>query len=288
MTVQKFRMQFAQSLGAIYPEEEVSSLCFLTFEHVMGMNRVEVTLSRNKELSAQEIDQLEEVLERLKKTEPIQYIIGSTEFYGLEFQVNPFTLIPRPETEELVDWIIKDFGTITERTSAGDHLVLDIGTGSGCIAISLAKHLAGSQVEAVDISQNAIETAYSNAKRNEVDVKFFQQDILVAVELPKQYDIIVSNPPYVRELEKKEMRGNVLSNEPHEALFVTDENPLLFYKKIGELAYKFLNVKGALYFEINEYLGKETVALLNNIGFREVALRKDMFGKDRMIKAMRE
>lgn len=281
-------MQFAQSLGAIYPEEEVSSLCFLTFEHVMGMNRVEVTLSRNKELSAQEIDQLEEVLERLKKTEPIQYIIGSTEFYGLEFQVNPFTLIPRPETEELVDWIIKDFGTITERTSAGDHLVLDIGTGSGCIAISLAKHLAGSQVEAVDISQNAIETAYSNAKRNEVDVKFFQQDILVAVELPKQYDIIVSNPPYVRELEKKEMRGNVLSNEPHEALFVTDENPLLFYKKIGELAYKFLNVKGALYFEINEYLGKETVALLNNIGFREVALRKDMFGKDRMIKAMRE
>ena len=281
-------MQFAQSLGAIYPEEEVSSLCFLTFEHVMGMNRVEVTLSRNKELSAQEIDQLEEVLERLKKTEPIQYIIGSTEFYRLEFQVNPFTLIPRPETEELVDWIIKDFGTITERTSAIDHLVLDIGTGSGCIAISLAKHLAGSQVEAVDISQNAIETAYSNAKRNEVDVKFFQQDILVAVELPKQYDIIVSNPPYVRELEKKEMRGNVLSNEPHEALFVTDENPLLFYKKIGELAYKFLNVKGALYFEINEYLGKETVALLNNIGFREVALRKDIFGKDRMIKAMRE
>ncbi len=288
MTVQKFRMQFAQSLGAIYPEEEVSSLCFLTFEHVMGMNRVEVTLSRNKELSAQEIDQLEEVLERLKKTEPIQYIIGSTEFYGLEFQVNPFTLIPRPETEELVDWIIKDFGTITERTSAIDHLVLDIGTGSGCIAISLAKHLAGSQVEAVDISQNAIETAYSNAKRNEVDVKFFQQDILVAVELPKQYDIIVSNPPYVRELEKREMRGNVLSNEPHEALFVTDENPLLFYKKIGELAYKFLNVKGALYFEINEYLGKETVALLHNIGFKEVALRKDMFGKDRMIKAMRE
>lgn len=288
MTVQDIRTQFAIALGDLYPEEEVASLCFLSFEYVMGMNRVEVTLSRNKILSPQQTSEMVEVLERLKNSEPIQYIIGSTEFYGLEFQVNRFTLIPRPETEELVDWVIKDHTRITERATAISRDVLDIGTGSGCIAVCIAKHLAGARVEAIDISQNALETAHNNATRNETKVKFFQQDILAAADLPQKYDIIVSNPPYVRELEKEKMRANVLNNEPKGALFVPNEDPLLFYEKIGTLAFHFLKDDGTLYFEINEYLGNEMNALLKQIGFTNVELRKDMFGRDRMVKAMVE
>ncbi|RMB56146.1 peptide chain release factor N(5)-glutamine methyltransferase [Dokdonia sinensis] len=288
MTVQEIRTHFAIALGDLYPDEEVASFCFLSFEHVTGMNRVEVTLSRNKILNSQQTDEMLQIMERLKRSEPIQYIIGSSEFYGLEFQVNRFTLIPRPETEELVDWVIKDHTQIAERVTEIPHNVLDIGTGSGCIAICIAKHLAGAHIEAVDISQNALETASNNASRNDVKVKFFQQDILAAEDLPKNYDIIVSNPPYVRELEKEQMRANVLNNEPEGALFVQDETPLLFYEKIGVLAFKFLNEKGTLYFEINEYLGAEMIALLKEIGFKSVELRKDMFGRDRMIKAMRE
>ena len=216
------------------------------------------------------------------KSEPIQYITGSTEFYGLELQVNRATLIPRPETEELVAWILAE--TPKDKLSSR---ILDIGTGSGCIAIALAKHLPLAKVEAVDISLPALETAQANAPGNEVSVDFFQQDILQANTLEEKYDIIVSNPPYVRDLEKAEIKNNVLQYEPHSALFVGDETPLVFYKKIAQLAMQHLKPEGMLFFEINEYLGEETVVLVKEIGFTAVEMRKDIFGKDRMLRVMR-
>lgn len=283
MTIDDFRTEFETALIGLYEIAEVKNLCSLSLEHVLGMNRVEVSLSRKLEISPQKLQELKELLHRLAQHEPIQYITGFTEFYGLELQVNPFTLIPRPETEELVAWVIGEV-----QKDQLDHLkILDIGTGSGCIAIALAKYIKNANVEAVDISQNALATAYQNASRNQVDVTFYDQNILEAHALEQQYDVIVSNPPYVRQLEKKEMRENVLSNEPDSALFVTDEDPLVFYRKIGRLAYKDLSENGLLFFEINEYLGQEMVALLKLIGFGDVTLKKDMFGKNRMIKAKR-
>ncbi|AEE18420.1 release factor glutamine methyltransferase [Dokdonia sp. Hel_I_63] len=288
MNIDEFRIDFRQQLAGMYEREEVENLCFLTLEHVLKMNRVEVSLSRKMDISTSALTQLNDVTGRLSRSEPIQYIVGTTEFYGIEFQVNPATLIPRPETEELVDWIITDKAESFVKSETQEKLkILDIGTGSGCIAISLAKYMSKAHVEAIDISQDALATAYQNAKRNEVDVTFYNQDVLAVEELEHKYDIIVSNPPYVRMLEKKEMRDNVLSNEPDSALFVSDDDPLIFYRKIGELAFESLSVNGFLYFEINEYLGKEMIDLLKVIGFENVELREDMFGKDRMIKASR-
>ena len=288
MNIDEFRIYFSEQLVGMYEPEEIENLCFLTLEHILKMNRVEVSLSRKMDISTSALSQLNEVTSRLSLSEPIQYIIGTTEFYGMEFQVNPATLIPRPETEELVDWIITDKAESFVKSGAQEKLkVLDIGTGSGCIAISLAKNLSSAHVEAIDISQEALATAYQNAKMNEADVTFYNQDVLAVEELEHKYDVIVSNPPYVRMLEKKEMRGNVLSNEPDSALFVSDDDPLIFYRKIGELAFESLAANGFLYFEINEYLGKEMIDLLMGIGFENVELREDMFGKDRMIKASR-
>ena len=292
MNIDEFRIDFRQQLAGMYEPEEVENLCFLTLEYVIKMNRVEVSLSRKMDISTSSLTQLNEVTSRLSLSEPIQYIIGSTEFYGMEFQVNPATLIPRPETEELVEWIVNDTKKLAissqrdiEKNITEKVTILDIGTGSGCIAISLAKNISNAHVEAIDISQDALATAYQNANKNEADVTFYNQNILEVDTLEKRYNIIVSNPPYVRMLEKKEMRDNVLSNEPDSALFVSDEDPLVFYRKIGELAFKALEPQGSLYVEINEYLGSETVTLFEKIGFKKVSLRKDMFGKNRMIKA---
>ena len=292
MNIDEFRIDFRQQLAGMYEPEEVENLCFLTLEYVLKMNRVEVSLSRKMDISTSSLTQLNEVASRLSLSEPIQYIIGSTEFYGMEFQVNPATLIPRPETEELVEWIVNDTKKLAissqrdiEKNITEKVTILDIGTGSGCIAISLAKNISNAHVEAIDISQDALATAYQNANKNEANVTFYNQNILEVETLEKQYNIIVSNPPYVRMLEKKEMRDNVLSNEPDSALFVSDEDPLVFYRKIGELAFKALEPQGSLYVEINEYLGSETVTLFEKIGFKKVSLRKDMFGKNRMIKA---
>ena len=292
MNIDEFRIDFRQQLAGMYEPEEVENLCFLTLEYVMKMNRVEVSLSRKMDISTSSLTQLNEVTSRLSLSEPIQYIIGSTEFYGMEFQVNPATLIPRPETEELVEWIVNDTKKLAissqrdiEKNITEKVTILDIGTGSGCIAISLAKNISNAHVEAIDISQDALATAYQNANKNEANVTFYNQNILEVDTLEKRYNIIVSNPPYVRMLEKKEMRDNVLSNEPDSALFVSDEDPLVFYRKIGELAFKALEPQGSLYVEINEYLGKDMIDLLKGIGFENVQLREDMFGKDRMIKA---
>ena len=232
----------------------------------------------------------ENALKALKNHEPIQYIIGQTEFYGLPFYVNENTLIPRPETEELVELILSN-------TTANNHLelvevnnqfnILDIGTGTGCIAISLAKQLPNANVSAIDVSAKALEMANKNAQLNQVDINFIENDILKIcnseLDSATKFDIIVSNPPYVRQLEKQQMQDNVLNHEPHLALFVEDENPLIFYRAITQFATKNLKPNGELYFEINEYLGKEMMALLEAFGFKNIQLKQDLFGKDRMI-----
>ncbi len=281
MILEAHRNYFKEQLRDLYPPEELDAIVGLAFQYVLEKNRVEIALSRKQNLTTSQQTQLELVLKRLLQSEPIQYIIGNTEFYGLELELNKATLIPRPETEELVEWVLSDYS----KTQSSTH-ILDIGTGSGCIAIALAVNLPLSKVEAVDISMQALETAETNSQNNEVAIRFFQQDILKTMALEKPYDIIVSNPPYVREQEKIEIRNNVLQYEPHQALFVADTTPLVFYRKIAQLAKESLKPNGALYFEINEYLGAETVALVKEIGFKQVELRKDLFGKDRMLRAM--
>ena len=279
MKLARFKEKFTKSLKEEYPLQEVNSFFNLLTEAFLGMTRLQVALDPEKEVSAMEQQNLEDALHRLKQHEPIQYILGETEFFGLTFKVDENVLIPRPETEELVEWILADAKNLEQ----SEIQILDIGTGSGCIAISLAKHLPNAKVAAIDISEGALETAKKNAEINKVNVEFLQQDILVAETLPAKYDIIVSNPPYVRELEKKEMQANVLDNEPAGALYVKDEDPLVFYRKITALAKENLKKGGTLYFEINQYLGEETKALLTNNYFT-ASLKKDIFGNDRMLK----
>jgi release factor glutamine methyltransferase len=259
---------------------EAESFFNIALTALKGWKRVDVALNPTAELSGDEIEKWNAVLHELEQQKPIQYIFGHTHFYGLEFEVNSFTLIPRPETEELVEWIIH------ENKNRGQIKILDIGTGSGCIAISLAKNLPDAQVFAVDVSGEALAVAKKNAANNNVNVKFIQQDILVAVTLPEQFDIIVSNPPYVRNLEKAEIKQNVLDYEPHLALFVEDTDALIFYRKIALLAKSNLPQNGKLYFEINQYLGPETSQMLEDFGFNNVMLRQDMYGNDRMVSAI--
>ena len=283
MTIKEFRNKFYSLLEAEGHEPgEVVSLFRLLGEGFLGMSRVDMSLNLNKELSRVELSALEKGLKRLQKHEPIQYILGEIEFFGLPFKVNKNVLIPRPETEELVEWILQDL----QETGKDEPRILDIGTGSGCIAISLAKNLPKALVSAIDISEAALETAKMNAALNGVEVGFLQKDILSMGELTEKYDLIVSNPPYVRELEKHEMKPNVLNNEPETALFVKDENPLLFYDKIAKLAQVGLKKNGGLYFEINQYLGKETEQLIREAGM-ETELRKDFLGNFRMLKGIR-
>lgn len=282
MTITQLKSKFLEDLGDNYPKEEILSFFNLLAEHFFKMSRLQMALKPNKELSETEIGEFQLALAKLTSFEPIQYIIGETEFFSLNFKVAPGVLIPRPETEELVQWILDEVSL----QQKSDLKILDIGTGSGCIPISLKKHLPKTQISAIDISEEALEIANLNAEQNEVSVEFIQQDILSAEKLPQQFDIIVSNPPYVRELEKAEMQQNVLQYEPETALYVKDENPLLFYKKITKLAQQGLTKNGLLFFEINQYLGEETKAMVQDHGFN-AELRKDMFGNFRMLKAQK-
>ena len=279
MLVSQIKIKFFDRLKKDYPSGEIQSFFNLLTEAYLEMSRLDLALDHGRELSASEEKKFEDALLRLLKHEPIQYIIGETEFFGLKFKVNKNVLIPRPETEELVQWILKDL----ESSKTGELSILDIGTGSGCIAVSLAKKLPKAKVSAIDISKEALEIARYNAKMNDVSVNFILQDILTTTALPEKYDIIVSNPPYVRELEKKEMHRNVLENEPEMALYVKDLEPLIFYQKITKLAKAGLKQDGSLYFEINQYLGIETAEVLINSGFKPLA-GKDIFGNDRMLK----
>lgn len=278
MTISELKSGFLHRLKQTYPSEEVNSFFGLLTEAYLKMSRLEVALNREKEIKPAEVVRFREAEERLLNHEPIQHIIGETEFFGLKFKVNKNVLVPRPETEELVQWILDEVSSEEKKIN-----ILDIGTGSGCIAVSLAKHLPRAQITALDISEKALKTAKMNAEINKVPVNFIRQDILKLECLSSTYDVIVSNPPYVRALEKKEMHPNVLNFEPEAALFVTNEDPLIFYKKITRLAKASLKVKGKLFFEINQYLGEETENLLRENGFK-TSLRRDIFGKFRMLK----
>ncbi len=281
MQIQEFKKEFFNKLNELYPTTEIQSFFNLLVEFSLNLSRIEVALKPDFEISKTDLEFLKKAQIDLTCQIPIQYIIGETEFYGLPFKVNKHVLIPRPETEELVSWIINESKVKSQKSKV---TILDIGTGSGCIPISLAKNLPNATIYALDISSEALKTAKSNAELNNVTINFIEADILNLLELPQQFDFIVSNPPYVRALEKEQMQENVLKNEPHIALFVEDNNPLLFYDKISDLAKNYLSKNGDLYFEINQYLGKETVDLLASKGFKNIVLKKDMFGADRMVK----
>ena len=287
MTLQELKSKFLNELIKTYPQEEILSFFFLLVHYKLDLTRTDIALNPNQIINKKKSVFFQDALKRLKEETPIQYIIGETEFYGLLFKVNPDVLIPRPETEELVAWILK------EAKQKKKIKILDIGTGSGCIAISLARHLPNATVYALDISKKALEVAEQNAILNKVRVHFIEKNILTKSNPSKpdlefqKFDIIVSNPPYIRDLEKQEIQNNVLQNEPNIALFVKDEDPLLFYDRITDFAKKYLNLNGLLFFEINQYLGKENLYLLENKGFKNIELRKDIFGNDRMIKGIK-
>ena len=280
MKIKEYKINFINSLLPFYDEMEAESFFYLILENRYQLRRIDLALDADKEFSDAEISNWNVILEKLKTQIPIQYILGTTHFYGSEFIVDENVLIPRPETEELVDWIVK---LNTKLSKKKDLKILDIGTGSGCIAISLAKNILNSAVFAVDVSEKVLAVAEKNATLNKVTVTFLHKNILETNHLDQKFDIIVSNPPYVRNLEKAEIKPNVLENEPHLALFVPDNDPLIFYKKIAELAAANLNPNGQLFFEINQYLGKETQDLLESLGLKNIELRKDIYGNDRMI-----
>lgn len=284
MTTGKFRNHFINSLEGLYPIEELKSFFYLLAGKYLNLSRINIALQLNNELTHEEQSSFYKALDRLRNHEPIQYILGETEFFGMPITVNKQVLIPRPETEELVSWIIED-------VDKNEATILDIGTGSGCIAISLAKKLNNAVVSAIDISTRAIEVAKKNTLINNVNIEFsrvdvlnFEADLDLHHKWESKFDIIVSNPPYVRMQEKKLMKLNVIDHEPDIALFVEDDDPLLFYRKISQLSKQYLRHNGTLYLEINEYLGLEMEKMLNKAGFKHVLLKKDMFGKNRMIK----
>lgn len=282
LTVSDLKSNFIKELSEIYPSEEIESIFNILSEKYLNLSRVDVALNRNEIISKVNIVKFDRVIDRLKTFEPIQYIIGETEFFGLPFKVNSHTLIPRPETEELVQLILDEVSQFKNKSELLE--VLDIGTGSGCIAISLAKNLPRAQVSALDISNDALMVAKKNAEINQVSLSFFECNILTCQSLPRNYDIIVSNPPYVRELEKEFMEANVLAHEPGLALFVEDSDPLLFYRKIAALAKVNLKPNSALFFEINEYLGEDMASLLEDMGFQRIEIKKDIYGKDRILR----
>ncbi|MDR0756620.1 MAG: peptide chain release factor N(5)-glutamine methyltransferase [Tannerella sp.] len=300
-----------KALAPLYPAEEINSLVRRIIAHVCLMPLHQQLLCKDTQFSRTEKVRIHAIIQRLEKAEPVQYVLGETEFYGLTFEVNPSVLIPRPETEELVELILRTPGcTQGENPNSGESdfdgrepcvrrhshsaqgatgkglKILDVGTGSGCIAIALARHLKEAEIHAIDISGKALETARRNALRHGVNVRFAQADVLR--EMPSSlppFDVIVSNPPYVRECEKVGMYANVLDFEPHVALFVPDDDPLLFYRQIASAGIEKLTPGGRLFFEINEACGAAVVKMLYEKGYRDVELIRDMSGKERMTRA---
>jgi release factor glutamine methyltransferase len=290
MLLKQYKSHFFDALKNSQDEQEIESFFFILTEYLHNLKRVDVALNPNFELSDEEVEKWNAILAQLQQDKPIQYITGEAWFYGLKFEVNENTLIPRPETGELVEWIIESWKLEAGSRKSENQKrinVLDIGTGTGCIPIALKANLPQANVSAIDVSENALEVAKRNAELNKVEINFIQANILELEDLsqlPSSYNIIVSNPPYVRNLEKQEIKKNVLDYEPHLALFVEDTDALLFYRKIAQLSIKNLSPNGLLFFEINQYLGKETVELLENLGFKNIELKKDIYGNDRMVK----
>lgn len=274
------RDKMIRELGKLYLEKECVNLVNMLFFSVAGIGKKDFSLDPGRLVEEEIRSELLTKFSELMNHKPIQYVTGTAYFYDLEFEVDPSVLIPRPETEELVKWVTDDHGE-------GQHLkVLDIGTGSGCIILALGRQLKNPQCMATDISEKALATASRNALKIGAVVDFKKLNILDENSWNEvgKFDIIVSNPPYVREMEKKLMQANVLDYEPPEALFVPDNDPLLYYRAIARFSRLKLSENGRLYLEINEKLGKETVSLLKNEGFAEITLKKDMHGKDRMIR----
>lgn len=282
MKLFQFRTTFYKRLQSHYPDTEIAGMYGLILEKYKGISRVEATLQAQNEINPSVLEKLEVALCRLEKQEPIQYIIEEAYFRGLRFYVNSSTLIPRPETEELVSWIVSD----NKESSHILHAV-DIGTGSGCIALALKNELQESKITAIDISDKALEVVKRNAENLNLSIETLQLDILNDRLPKKKLDFIVSNPPYVCETEKSDMRSNVLDYEPSLALFVKDSDPLLFYRRILELATESVKENGSVYFEINERFAEETIRLADSLGWRKSVVKKDIFGRDRMMRIKR-
>ena len=289
MLLREIKNIYHSELDAIYGKEEVNSFFYLLIEHYFDLERFILAIQPELVIDKEQETIIFQALSELKLEKPIQHIIGTAYFMDLDFKVNEHVLIPRPETEELVRWILKDAENLKRPLT-----ILDMGTGSGCIPISLDKNLTDAKVFGLDISKDALKVAEENNALLNSDVKFYEADILSldmetsAKELDEKFDIIISNPPYVRELEKAEMQNNVIDHEPSLALFVPDEDPLKFYSAVVNFAANHLNENGCLYLEINQYLGEETKQLLEKSNFKTIELRKDMFGNDRMIKGIRK
>lgn len=291
MLAKEIRAIFHKELKELFPKEEIDSFFYAMLDHYLGLERFVLAVQPNLVLTKEEEAPFFEGLSQLNEQRPIQYILGVTPFRNMELAVNESVLIPRPETEELVEWVISEYQgkDLGKDNQTSDFSILDIGTGSGCIAISLAKELDVSHVFALDISKEALVLAEQNAAANDVELHFIHESILNPnIDLEgKKYDVIISNPPYVREIEKTQMAKNVMAYEPHTALFVPDDNPLIFYKAILKFAQLFLKKEGSLFLEINEALGQEMMQLARNNGFTKLVLKQDMFGKVRMLRVMR-
>lgn len=272
-----------EELSGIYTLQEINIISFRLLNFYASVSKIDFHTNRNIRISESVILKINNAIKRLKKHEPLEYILGETEFYGHKFIVNKAVLIPRPETEELIHWIEQNH-KVQEI-----HSILDIATGSGCIAISLKKIYNNSKVDGIDISEEALNIAKKNALLNNTEVNFKIQDILLSINInsKEKYSIIISNPPYICEKEKVLMQNNVLDYEPSIALFVPDEKPMLFYQAIIDFSIVNLEKNGWLYFEINENYGTEVCEILKNHNFQYIELKKDMNNKDRMIKAMK-
>ncbi|MFL5754251.1 MAG: peptide chain release factor N(5)-glutamine methyltransferase [Bacteroidia bacterium] len=275
---------YKKQLSSIYDDGELKAVMHLAFEHILGFSRTDMSTRSEENVSESDLLKLHFICKRLAKHEPIQYIIGETEFYRLRFKVNPHVLIPRQETEELVDLILKDIISIKHLNP--NFSILDIGTGSGCIAITLKKQILNADVYAMDISEEALDVALQNAELNNVDVKFIHGDILQSAKLSlpvSSFDVIISNPPYITRGESEAMDARVKEHEPQLALFVENDDPLLFYKAICAFAKQKLSPQGKLYFELNAAHGQDAKALMLKEGFKNVELIRDLSGKDRML-----
>ena len=275
--MKKLLTRIDDALGSRYDAQELDTIKRALCTELLGVSALAFYTKQALSLSEEQVALLEDALKRLGNGEPLQYVIGSTPFCGLTFRVDGRVLIPRPETAELVEWVAQD--------AAQTGSLLDVGTGSGCITVSLAHRLPGWKVQGWDISDGALEVARENSRLNGTEVEFRKVDILNTTARSK-FDVIVSNPPYVMESEKSQMEDTVLEFEPHLALFVSDADPLLFYRAIAEFGHKALNPGGRLYFEINPLLVEEMKAMLKGAGYSDVEVRLDIFGKLRFIKAI--
>ncbi|WP_207533429.1 peptide chain release factor N(5)-glutamine methyltransferase [Desertivirga arenae] len=282
MTIAEIESIYVDQLPPMYDREEARNIAQLAVQFICNQSKSYVMLHKGHDLTLQEETSLIRVLDELRFGKPLQYVLGEADFYGMRFKVNSSVLIPRPETEELVFWVLECVKEGKQRALN----IIDLGTGTGCIPIAIKKNLPGAEVCACDISQEAVDTAVQNAVLNQTEVHFFLADILKESFnlLPLTFDFIISNPPYIAENEKEQMHKNVLEHEPHTALFVPNDNPLLFYNKIADFAVKHLSENGLLFLEINEALGKDTQSMLKEKGFHS-EIRTDLQGKERMIKA---